>query len=258
MKNLLEFFKSGKFVGLFLATFLIGCNLNLNSENNQTGKTNGNSTSNSANNSQTTNRIDANRKKTEPTAEVEKELSDFVPKGWKIEDQQTGDLNNDSVPDLILQLLSENAKDEDYDRTLLILFKSQDGSLSKAVEAKKILRCSKCGGMLGTGLSEIKVEKGVLILDTLYGSRDSVNYILRFRYDAGSKKFQLIGEDIITADRAKGTQETTSINYLTNKKIVTKEVPTEATGEKTKVVSEKESKITPQKKYLEEIDYLNY
>lgn len=229
---------------LLLLLFVFSCKPNINSNNNLPATPKNDNVAISNNNS-----------KKEDVVKIESQVSEFVPSGWKVEDQQSGDLNNDSVPDLILQLGNNGDKKGDYNRSLIILFKSQDGKFTKAAEAKKLIRCSECGGMLGSGLSEIKVENGVLIIDTLYGSRDSVNYVLKFRYTPESKRFLLIGEDVENTDRAVGSIQTTSINYLTNKKIETKKQADEKTE---KVLSTKESKISPQKKYIEEIDYQKY
>lgn len=35
------------------------------------------------------------------------EITSFVPKGWKIEEQIIGKLNNDSLPDYVLKLIED-------------------------------------------------------------------------------------------------------------------------------------------------------
>ena len=79
----------------------------------------------------------------------------FVPKGWKSQDEQTGDLNGDGLPDAVLQLIEDkparDAKDEYHERqrAMLILFKTTDGKYKRAAVASKLLMCASCGGMLG-------------------------------------------------------------------------------------------------------------
>lgn len=195
------------------------------------------------------------RKLSEPKLEDgEKAL---VPKNWKAEDKATGDLNGDSIADTVLQILNENDEDDEYDRSLLILFKDKNGKFTKAAEAKKVLRCSICGGMLGNGPADIKIENGVLIVSQLYGSREATDYLHRFRFEPATKKFLLIGEDINNYDRATGAAESTSTNYLTNKQIITKMQYNQKT-DKEDTISKKEKTIPKSKKYIEDVDYANY
>ncbi len=183
--------------------------------------------------------------------------SAFVPKGWKVEDKMTGDLNGDSLPDTVLQILNESNDGGEYDRSLLILFKTKDGKFTKAAEAKKVIRCSGCGGMLGDGPADIKIENGVLIVSQLYGSREATDYLHRFRFEPSTKKFLLIGEDINNYDRGTGASEVTSTNYLTGKQVVTKSQYNQKT-DKEDVVSKKEKSVPKSKKYIEDVDYANY
>lgn len=183
--------------------------------------------------------------------------SAFVPKGWKVEDKMTGDLNGDSLPDTVLQIIKENAEEDEYNRSLLILFKTKDGKFTKAAEAKKIIRCSICGGMLGGGQADIKIENGVLTISQLYGSREALDYLHRFRYEPSTKKFLLIGEDINNYDRATGASEVTSSNYLTGKQTITKSQYNQKT-DKEDTVSKKEKTVPKSKKYIEDVDYDKY
>jgi len=60
-----------------------------------------------------------------------KSVSDFVPPGWKLEEQVTGDLNGDSVPDYALKLVEDKpAKNSDdfpneRQRALVILLRTR-------------------------------------------------------------------------------------------------------------------------------------
>lgn len=195
------------------------------------------------------------RKISDPT--LEDGEKSFVPKGWKAKDKMTGDLNGDSISDTVLQILNENADGGDYDRSLLILFKDKNGKFTKAAEGKKVIRCSSCGGMLGGGTADIKIENGILIISQLYGSREATDYLHRFRYEPSTKKFLLIGEDISNYDRATGASEMTSTNYLTNKQIITTAQFNQET-DKEDIISKKEKTIQKTRKYLEDVDYAKY
>ncbi len=188
----------------------------------------------------------------------EKSLSDaekkFVPKGWKLEEKTVGDLNKDSLPDSILQIVDPNPDAEDYNRNLIILFKTKNGGYTKVAESKRIIRCTSCGGMLGGGPADISVKKGVMIISQMYGSRNGVDYLHRLRYEPATKRFRLIGEDINEFDRLDLTSKNTSTNYLTGRQII----KTSKGGENDVKETVKRKRIPKTKKYLRDINYNNY
>jgi hypothetical protein len=156
-------------------------------------------------------------------------LQKFVPEGWKIEEQVTGDLNGDSVPDYAVKLLEDKpAKDSDdvateRQRALLIVLQQQGGKLSRAAVADRLLQCTRCGGSF-YGVSEspanVKIEKGVIVVDQDHGSRNLTNTYYRFRYDVSSRQFVLIGFDYADADRGTAQVISESTNYLTGVRTV--------------------------------------
>jgi hypothetical protein len=186
---------------------------------------------------------------------------DFVPKGWVIETQIEGDLNKDSKPDIVLGLiedLPDRVKDvpQDRSRALLILFRSEGGALQLAAASARLLRCTTCFGMLQTS-PIIKVAKGVLIVNHVYGSRDSVDYTLRFRYEPGLKRFLLIGEDIKSTDRLTGLSTVESTNYLTGQKIIESH-RFDDKQQRDVLVSQKTQSVPRTVKSIEQINYDDY
>jgi hypothetical protein len=178
----------------------------------------------------------------------------FIPAGWKLEAKTTGDLNKDGLADSILQLVDENPDAEDFNRSLVILLKTQNGDFTKAAESKKVIRCSSCGGMLGGGPADISVKNGVLLIEQMYGSREGTNYLHRLRYEPATKKFRLIGEDVSNFDRLTNESEHTSTNYLTGRQVI-KNVKG---GENDTKETVKTKKVALAKKYLEDINYNSY
>ncbi len=188
----------------------------------------------------------------------------FVPKGWKAQDEQAGDLNGDGMPDAVLQLIEDkpeqNAKGEFQERAraLLIVFKTADGKFSRAAVATRLLMCGGCGGMLGgTGESagaDVKIEKGVLIVAQLSGARDATDHLQRFRYDAPAQKFLLIGEDLKNYDRATGASETISTNFLTGQQIIERR-KINAKTEKEVLLSKQSKVVAKTKKTIEQADF---
>lgn len=250
---------------LFIGTivFFTGCGSNGNSTSGsektktiktKTDKKTGKKVSN------TDSQTNATKKAAKDTEDVipGKDESEFIPKGWKIIDKITGDLDGDSQVDSALQLENKEAEEDDeFDHRMIVLFKTSDGKYRMGAEAKKLIRCTFCGGMLGgVGLATVKIEKGVLIVSQMYGSREGTDYLLRFRYEKRSKRFLLIGEDVRNFDRGTGKADSTSTNYLTGEQIVTKE---EVNDKGDDVVVSKTNKTVPKsKKYIEDVSYKSY
>ncbi len=178
--------------------------------------------------------------------------SKFVPAGWSIESMITGDLNTDGIADAILVFVDK----AEGTRALMIAFKNAKGEFERVVTANAVLQCKSCGGMLGgeTNAPDIKIVKGVLIIKTLTGSRESTDSTFRFRYDPKVSKFALIGYDEIDNDRGTGASTSTSTNYLTGVQITTEFQYNQKT-EKNVKKSSKTDKVTTPTKYIEDVDY---
>jgi len=189
-------------------------------------------------------------------------IADFVPKGWKIEQELKGRLNPDSLEDIVLQLIEDkpeqNSKGEDQDRyrALIILLKTPDGKYHRAAVAGKLIQCTGCGGVLGSGGTgaDQKIVKGVLLVSQLSGSRWATDRLQRFRYDKQSGRFLLIGEDIKEWDRGTGDSAVTSINYLTGQQVIEKKKYNQKLDKD--VTLRKQSKSIDKKQIpIEDVDY---
>ncbi len=178
-----------------------------------------------------------------------KTVQDFVPKGWKIQDQVEGDINSDRKPDTVLTLV-ENGTQSERARAMVVLIKQPGGKLQRLAVANKFLLCSTCAGLLsnpdGAGTS-IKIKSGVITVSQLSGSRLARETVHRFWIDKSSKRLVLIGKDVLDFDRGNGDSTLTSQNYLTGQQIVEK-------SQSQKVVSTKKSTIAKSKQFLETID----
>jgi hypothetical protein len=178
----------------------------------------------------------------------------FVPPGWQIEEQIAGDLNGDALPDIALKLVEDKpATDKDgtateRQRALVIVLRNKDGKLSRAAVADKLLQCTRCGGAF-YGVVEspanVKIEKGVIIVDQDHGSRNLTNTTYRFRYEPESGKFALIGFDLGDADRLTANVVSESTNYLTGVRIVTRDKGKNRSSRTT---------IPKKKIYIEQVD----
>jgi len=159
------------------------------------------------------------------------EAKQFVPPGWKIEEQVSGDLNSDGLNDVVLKLVEDKPATDsegvatERSRALVILLRAQGDKLTRAAVADKLLQCTRCGGAF-YGVSEspanIHIERAGLVVDQDHGSRNLTNTTYRFRYDAAAKQFLLIGFDYADADRATANVISESSNYLTGVRVVTR------------------------------------
>ncbi len=188
--------------------------------------------------------------------------SDFVPRGWKLEEEVKGDLDGDRVEDLALRLIEDlpvetggvwNARH----RALVILFGRAAGGFSRAAVASRVLSCSTCAGMLGDpegGNISLEIKSGVLNVSQLSGSREATDLTQRFRHDPRRGRFLLIGEDIETRDRAVGDSQSQSTNYLTGVRVVKKYRIRQRDGEPV-LVSNVRRKVNAPRRFIEDVDY---
>jgi hypothetical protein len=182
-------------------------------------------------------------------------VREFVPTGWKIEEQLTGDLNGDGLPDHTLKLVEDKpAKDQDdiateRARALVIALAGRDGKLARAGVADKLLQCTRCGGAF-YGVVEspanVEIDKGSIVVDQDHGSRNLTNTTYRFRYDAETRRFVLIGFEYADADRMTAQVVSESTNYLTGVRKVARDK-----GEKT---LHSRTHISRKKIFLDEVD----
>ena len=188
-------------------------------------------------------------------------VQDFVPRGWKIEEQITGDLNGDARPDTVVTLIEDLPAEtadgglNDRYRALLVLADGGNGTLRRVAAATRLLRCTGCGGALNaSGAGSVSIDKGVLIVNNFWGSRESVDLTQRFRYDPHLKRFVLIGEDSESRDRAVGTSVMVSSNYLTGVRI-SKQTRYDQKKDRDVLVSSTTKHIRTSKRFLEDVDY---
>lgn len=189
--------------------------------------------------------------------------SDFVPAGWQLESQISGDLNADGKADLALKLVqkkqsSSEEQIENRERALVIAFQTAQGKYQRATVARTVLQCTACGGAfygVMTAPAEISIVKGVLIVNQDHGSRNVSHYTIRFRYAPARKRFELIGLDYHDYDRLTLDTLEESSNFLTGDKIIV----TRKTDPKTEKVSTSTQKLKIAKSQLpiEQFDYEN-
>jgi hypothetical protein len=191
-----------------------------------------------------------------------------VPGGWRIEaetdDVLTGDLNSDGLADRVLRLVQDlPLETADHVprtrfRALIVLLARPEGGYSVAAATTKLLLCSTCAGIRGDPASggniQIRVERGVIVVQQQSGSRFSYDHTTRFRFDRATNRFLLIGEDFDNNDTATGDRTVDSSNYLTGVR-VTRKYRYDKRRDQEQLVSTKTARIPRQQKFIEDFDY---
>src|ERR1041385_1424408 len=76
----------------------------------------------------------------------------FIPQGWKLEEQKSADLDGDGNADYVLKLIEDKPAKTSEDmvndraRALIVLLADAKGNLNRAAVADKLLQCTGCGG----------------------------------------------------------------------------------------------------------------
>jgi hypothetical protein len=158
----------------------------------------------------------------------------FVPQGWKLETQKTGDLDKDGKDDLLLLLRMDDARNvlkheglgqnpfDTNPRILAVAFAGGTGKPYRLGLENHTLIGRPVDPVLEDPLSElggISIEREVLKVELhLFSSAGSwATGLTTYRFRHGKSGFELIGFDRSTTGRGDGTQQEVSINYLTGK-----------------------------------------
>lgn len=173
----------------------------------------------------------------------------FIPQGWKLEEQKSGDLDGDGNSDYVLKLIeakpAKTADDATNDRAraLVVLLSDANGKLTRAALADRLLQCTGCGGAFYGAMeapAEVEIDaKGVITVSQEHGSREVSNTTYKFRYDPAVKRFVLIGFDYVENDRASAKVVSESTNYLTG----------------VRKTNNRTGAITKTKIFLDDVDY---
>jgi hypothetical protein len=185
-----------------------------------------------------------------------KTLKEFVPRGWTVETEASGDLNSDGLPDIAAVLIrempesGERGAEDELGRALLVLLGNEKEGFLPAGSNDDLLLCRGCGGMrehVG-----IEIVKGVVIVKETGGSRESTSETWRFRYDPRSQRFVLIGRDSDSRDSVVGKGKEVSFNTLTGLK-VTQTYRYDKSGEHRTTLSTKKEMVPAKTPFMEDV-----
>ena len=163
------------------------------------------------------------------------EFSDFIPQGYVAFEKHFGDLNNDGQDDcvIIIKKIDENNvvtnrfdKKVDRNRRGIIVLLKNGGSYQFA---DKNYNCfsseNEDGGVYFAPELWIEFQRGNLIVHYGHGRYGFWRYVFRFQ----DSNFKLIGYDS-SSNRGPIINRTTSINFLTKKKLIKENTNEDAEG----------------------------
>lgn len=187
---------------------------------------------------------------------------DFVPAGWKVNATTRGDLDKNGSEDVVLELVEDVPAEQDGVRVeraqaLVVLLSENGGKLRRVGASNRVLYCTTCMGTMGGGEGGVvKVQKGVILVDQLSGSREVRHTLLRFRYEPKDGRVVLIGQDVEDSDRLTGESKSVSTNTLTGQR-VTEQRKYDEKKEKDVILSSKKSKVPVKRQFLEDVNIEN-
>jgi hypothetical protein len=184
-----------------------------------------------------------------------KQLTGFVPAGWKIEQQLAADLNADKLPDQVLMLLEQGSGSRelpDARRLLLVLLAGPDGQWQRIGASQQLLLCKSCFGPMD-GSPKLSFKQGALLVNQDAGSRYAILQTQRFRFEPTTKRMQFIGEERQVFDRTNPERNATySTNLLTGKQSI--KVGDESLSPEAYKAANRQRTFTLQPLYLEDVN----
>lgn len=111
-----------------------------------------------------------------------RDLEDLAPTKTVIQAVARGDVDNDGDEDILVVLEQSGDHAQASPRQLLLLRRDERHRLSKALSNPNAIPCSKCGGVMGDPLQDIRIELGKIVFRFEGGSRELWSSQYRFEY----------------------------------------------------------------------------
>lgn len=122
----------------------------------------------------------------------------FLPKGWHVMTQTTGDLNKDGLADLAVLIEADSVvkslkewENDQQPRILFAAFRQPDGQYNLAVQSNESIMLANEGGVFGDPFDALEINRGSIVVRFYGGSSDRWSYVYRWRYQ--NKDWFLIG-----------------------------------------------------------------
>lgn len=194
-----------------------------------------------------------NKKQSKPKypdySKVHRDWRSFIPAEYELVEKIAADVNEDGKEDIILHLgekeLEKYKDDHNHDRNaiLTVVLNTKKG-YRKIAEAKDLLMCFGCAGMMGGASfpSGVSYENNLLAVDWWSGSRFSNYVVLHFKFDKSTNTFLLQKEHAEVRDRVAGISTIIKTDYVSGIEMIDSET----------------KKIEKKKIRIEDVDWGDY
>lgn len=179
-----------------------------------------------------------------------------IPENYSIVDSVSGDLDKDSLAELVVVYNTGPENEIDGVPRELIIYKLENNKWVEWKKSEQALYGSRDGGMMGDPYGEMEIKNGILHISQNGGSSWKWGFTDKYRFQDG--EFYLIGYSSIDGKLCEYWREA-DFNLSTGKMIVKKEFEECETGEQeiynreNETLFEKGLKITIQKRQEREI-----
>jgi hypothetical protein len=118
---------------------------------------------------------------------------DLIPENYGLLNATYGDLNRDSINDLVMVLYRKGEEDSsgEVKRPLLLLVGQPDSTYKLVAKSEKAVYCKNCGGMMGDPFQRIAIKNGYFSVEHYGGSAWRWTRTITFKYNAEENKWYL-------------------------------------------------------------------
>jgi len=114
-----------------------------------------------------------------------------IPDNYSVVDSVSGDLDKDSIAELVVVYNMVTENEIDGVQRELIIYKLKNNNWTEWKKSDQAVYGSKDGGIMGDPFAELKIEKGILQISHYGGSSWKWGFTDKYRYQNG--EFYLIG-----------------------------------------------------------------
>jgi hypothetical protein len=142
------------------------------------------------------------------------DLLSLIPPGYELHDTLTGNLNLDSITDMLIIAKKHNEKelaektDSTVKRLLLVAIGSHDGTFITKHQSENIILCAGCGGAMGDPFAAMVIKNGFFSIEHYGGSSWRWERTTTFRYSPKDNDW-LLHKDGTSSFHAAGPERVT-------------------------------------------------
>lgn len=154
-------------------------------------------------------------------------LHTFLSNDQMIMVMDTGFINEDTIPDLVLIAVSKYEYDEDsihnneHPRILIVLLGTGNNRYQNFAQSDKIVLCQTCGGVFGDPFSGLEIRDHGFELSFYGGSRYKWTRNVFFQYDATSEQLVLRKDQGTNFDSLEPETTEQEVNYIQSNETMT-------------------------------------